>query len=988
VSEVFISYSRRDAKDVRVFARELEAAGHKVWLDTSAIQGGAKWQEEIVRGIERADVFVIALSRQSVESWNVERELGLAYVTSKTILPVMFHRVTPPPRLQYALVGLEVIDVSAEGAEAGCKRVLQAIASPDARAGVVYLDTLWRDWLPGYLWLLTWMAYGVLENWNRQWLALIPALVLVIAWVCRRIFIYVRLRRGIAISTELKGFTKAKGRSHCRIVSEWRNPEKGERYRFYSRKVPSHLLRFVERTIPVIVDPRNFRRYRVDLSFLPREPRGSLVTSGRSEASASPIFVSHSESDDEAALLLARKLEAAGRSVRNVNGTSGKGLLYQEQVFDAITDAGLFLLALSPDSVVSARVRSELDLAVAKAKRIVAVVLRRTIVPRDMEYALVSVQHVDLSQDFEAGVARLLDTMAGETPKETVAPESAAAARAAWLRPKLRAVGQFALFIPLWFVFVVSIAFLLTVELACKVLPARLRPSLLQSRWLGWLRFRYDPAEDRLHDFKGAERLLLTEYRSYTVEGADANVAPAGIRIITQWRDPVSQQLYLFQSRPVACEPHHIRTRIVPVYVDPGNLRRYEVDLSFLPEDQRREVPKRTPLLGRLLNRVRAGVPTGDDAPSAARPSLQNGDSAGARVFISYSDENAYKAGLLIARLENAGYEVVNRSGGTANLSGDEEIQKKIGLAPTFMIVLPSVTASDLGAKTGELRHAYAMNRHIVPVAFDGSEIPPGMQLALAGIHRIDLSHDIDAGVQLLLNSLASRRRVKAAEPERVEGTSPPAPKGSGRRILTGAIVGALAWALGSMLSILCFDRGPAVHTLTRIEGLFGLICGGSVGAIFYKPRRKLGALVLVAFPFAVLTHLVLPASMALFLPAFLPAAAADSSDGNLSFVLAPVLGTATFIGAKLIQDCALNYRLRKKGKLLLTEYKGFRDGIVSQWRDPLTDEVHTFVRKYRGNPSKRIRSNTIAVFVDPANPSDYYMDLSYSANERNRFKA
>lgn len=49
----------------------------------------------------------------------------------------------------------------------------------------------------------------------------------------------------------------------------------------------------------------------------------------------------------------------------------------------------------------------------------------------------------------------------------------------------------------------------------------------------------------------------------------------------------------------------------------------------------------------------------------------------------------------------------------------------------------------------------------------------------------------------------------------------------------------------------------------------------------------------------------------------------------------------------------------------------------------PVTDEVHTFVRGYSGILSKPIRSTTIAVFMDPANPSDYYMDLSYSPQSK-----
>lgn len=103
MSQVFISYSRLDGEIVNLLARQLEDAGHKVWLDRSVIQGGARWQEEIVRGIERADVFVILLTEPSIASEHVEKELGLAYAMSKTILPVTLRSIEIPPRLRYAL---------------------------------------------------------------------------------------------------------------------------------------------------------------------------------------------------------------------------------------------------------------------------------------------------------------------------------------------------------------------------------------------------------------------------------------------------------------------------------------------------------------------------------------------------------------------------------------------------------------------------------------------------------------------------------------------------------------------------------------------------------------------------------------------------------------------------------------------------------------------------------------------------------------------
>jgi hypothetical protein len=80
MSRLFISYSRQDTTAIDPLAKSLEAAGHTVWIDRSVIEVGSRWQAEIVRGIERADVFLLMLTPASVQSENVERELGSSMV--------------------------------------------------------------------------------------------------------------------------------------------------------------------------------------------------------------------------------------------------------------------------------------------------------------------------------------------------------------------------------------------------------------------------------------------------------------------------------------------------------------------------------------------------------------------------------------------------------------------------------------------------------------------------------------------------------------------------------------------------------------------------------------------------------------------------------------------------------------------------------------------------------------------------------------------
>jgi hypothetical protein len=144
MSHIFVSYSRRDSGAVKLLVSALEKAGHEVWVDQSAIQGGTLWQEEIVKAVGSAEVFLLVVSSHSVESEHVERELALASLKGKRIVPLILNAMEVPDKMEYALAGVERI-AAAGNFEAGIKDVVELLATPahqNARPVLLEADLL------------------------------------------------------------------------------------------------------------------------------------------------------------------------------------------------------------------------------------------------------------------------------------------------------------------------------------------------------------------------------------------------------------------------------------------------------------------------------------------------------------------------------------------------------------------------------------------------------------------------------------------------------------------------------------------------------------------------------------------------------------------------------------------------------------------------------------------------------------------------------
>ena len=87
---IFISYARRDARDLAVRLRDdLLAGGHQVWLDTAEIEGGASWSNEIEEAIETCDITLALLSHASFISEICRAEQLRALRKNKTVIPIL-----------------------------------------------------------------------------------------------------------------------------------------------------------------------------------------------------------------------------------------------------------------------------------------------------------------------------------------------------------------------------------------------------------------------------------------------------------------------------------------------------------------------------------------------------------------------------------------------------------------------------------------------------------------------------------------------------------------------------------------------------------------------------------------------------------------------------------------------------------------------------------------------------------------------------------
>jgi WD40 repeat protein len=89
MTDIFISYSRKDKDFVRRLHDALAAHNRDSWVDWEDIPRAADWLDEIYRGIDAADTFVYVISPDSLTSEVCNLEMAHARARNKRVIPLI-----------------------------------------------------------------------------------------------------------------------------------------------------------------------------------------------------------------------------------------------------------------------------------------------------------------------------------------------------------------------------------------------------------------------------------------------------------------------------------------------------------------------------------------------------------------------------------------------------------------------------------------------------------------------------------------------------------------------------------------------------------------------------------------------------------------------------------------------------------------------------------------------------------------------------------
>jgi len=123
----------------------------------------------------------------------------------------------------------------------------------------------------------------------------------------------------------------------------------------------------------------------------------------------SPIFISHSSKDKKVAQTICTALENRGLSCWIYSRDISPGQNFQEQIVKAIRAARIMVLVFTANANASDEIKKEL--ALASQNRVLVIPVRvEDVIPKEaLAYEFATRQWIDLFEDWESAISRLVD---------------------------------------------------------------------------------------------------------------------------------------------------------------------------------------------------------------------------------------------------------------------------------------------------------------------------------------------------------------------------------------------------------------------------------------------------------------------------------------------------------------------------------------------------------------------------------------------------
>ena len=169
MSDVFVSYSRRDRAFVAELVEILAAAGRDVWLDVEAIEDAELFPEALRAAIEACSGVLFVISPASAASPHCRREVAYAVEYGKRIVPVVCE-ATPGDALPEAVATRNwiVADRVADAAERAGAALDRDLEHARAHAAWLGKARAWADHGEDRAYVLRGSEQAAAESWLRD----------------------------------------------------------------------------------------------------------------------------------------------------------------------------------------------------------------------------------------------------------------------------------------------------------------------------------------------------------------------------------------------------------------------------------------------------------------------------------------------------------------------------------------------------------------------------------------------------------------------------------------------------------------------------------------------------------------------------------------------------------------------------------------------------------------------------------------------------